>query len=57
MILTIQAIKEYQSLYKKVFGDEISMEKAREEGERLIRLVRVVYGQTLHKVNSQNISM
>lgn len=42
-MLSDEAIKQYQEIYKKKFGQEISEKEAREQGENLIRLIRVVY--------------
>jgi len=38
-----EAAKEFQEIYKKEFGEEISLEEAKEKGWRLIRLMRVLY--------------
>lgn len=40
--LTDEHIAEFQMLYKKHFGIEITKEQALEKGLRLIRLVQVV---------------
>ena len=42
MNLTDENILEFQMLYKKHFGIEITKEQALEKGLRLIRLVEVV---------------
>lgn len=42
MDLTDKNISEFQMLYKKHFGVEITKEQALEKGLRLIRLVEVV---------------
>ncbi|MBU0686774.1 MAG: hypothetical protein KKB81_02820 [Candidatus Margulisbacteria bacterium] len=42
-MLTNDQIKQFQILYKNRFGVEISGKEARENGERLIGLVRAVY--------------
>lgn len=42
MNLTDENISEFQVLYKKHFGAEITKEQALEKGLRLIRLVEVV---------------
>lgn len=42
-MLSEKAVKEYQELYKREFGVELSNEKAREEAEKLIRLFQVIY--------------
>lgn len=41
MLSDIQ-IQNYQKLHKNRFGGEISREEAREQGERLIRLVKAI---------------
>ncbi len=40
--LTEKQIEEYQSIYKKTFGEDISREEAIEQGLYLIRLVAIV---------------
>jgi len=42
MALSKEAIKEYKRIYKKNFGEDISDEEAREQGENLIALFRVI---------------
>ena len=42
MNLTDDNISEFQMLYKKHFGNEITKEQALEKGLRLIRLVEAV---------------
>jgi hypothetical protein len=42
MSLSKQAIEEYKQIYKKNFGEEISDEEARKQGENLIELFRVI---------------
>ncbi len=43
MQLSKQTIKEYKEIHKKVFGEEISDQKACEQGSRLLRLFRAIY--------------
>lgn len=43
MELSKEAIEEYKQIYKEKFGEEISDEEAREQGENLISLFRVIY--------------
>lgn len=43
VILSDKAIKEFQGLYKKRFGKEISREEAYEQGVKLIRLTELIY--------------
>ncbi|KKS41859.1 MAG: hypothetical protein UV61_C0001G0085 [Candidatus Gottesmanbacteria bacterium GW2011_GWB1_43_11] len=41
-MLSEKAILEYQQLYKKAFGVDISYEAALDQGERLVALVRTI---------------
>lgn len=43
MDLSDVQIAEFQLLYKNHFGKDISKEQALEKGEKLIRLVQIVY--------------
>jgi hypothetical protein len=43
MDLSDVQIAEFQLLYKNHFGKDISKEQAVEKGEKLIRLVQIVY--------------
>ncbi len=43
MTLTPQSIAEFQEVYKRVFGKEITCEEAMEQGEKLLRLFKLVY--------------
>lgn len=42
-MLSKDAIKEFQEIYTKEYGEEISFEEAQEKGERLVRLYKVIY--------------
>jgi aldehyde:ferredoxin oxidoreductase len=42
-MLSDEQITQFKMLYKKHFGEEISQEDARERGEKLIRLLKLVY--------------
>jgi len=42
-MLSKQATEEYQMIYKKFFGTEISYAEALEQGEKLIKLFKIVY--------------
>lgn len=42
-MVSSEAILEYQEIYKKVFGTEISYAEASEQGEKLIRLFKIIY--------------
>lgn len=41
-MLPKEAVIEYQQIYKKLFGEEISFERALEEGGKLLNLVFVI---------------
>ena len=41
-MLSIDAIKQYQKIYKDCFGEEISEEQAELSGSRLVELFRVI---------------
>ncbi len=43
MQLTDQQIAEFQALYEKHFGEQISREEAYESATRLIRLLQATY--------------
>ncbi len=42
-MISNEQIKEFQALYKKHFGEEISTEEAYQSGFKLIRLVELIY--------------
>lgn len=42
-MLPDEQIKQFQTLYKKHFGKEISREEAYEQGAKLLRLVELIY--------------
>ncbi len=42
-MLSNESIKEYQKIYKKKFGEEISYEGARKQGTDLVELMKLVY--------------
>ena len=42
-MLSEKRIAEFQALYKKHFGEDLSKEQAYEKGVRLIRMVQLVY--------------
>lgn len=46
MLLAPERITEFQALYKKHFGKEISRDAALEQGAKLIRLVELTYRPT-----------
>jgi len=43
MKLTDEQITQFQTLYKKHFGADISKEQAHEEGIKLVRLMQLIY--------------
>ncbi len=46
MIIADEHIAEFQMLYKRHFGADISKEEALEKGLRLVRLIEVVLKQS-----------
>ncbi len=42
-MLSHEAIKKYQKIYRKLFGIEISLEEAAEQATRLLNVARVVF--------------
>ena len=42
-MLSDEKIKEFQEIYKKTFGKEISKKEALEKGTQLISLIKAVY--------------
>jgi hypothetical protein len=54
MQLTDKQIKEFQALYHKQHGIEISFEKARELGTKLVQLVALVYKPIRKQNSSEN---
>lgn len=43
MFISEKQIAEFQSLYKKRFGVDISREEAYEKGASLVRLLKLIY--------------
>lgn len=41
--LSLQATKDFQQIFKKEFGKEISYEEAQEQGGKLLRLFSLLY--------------
>jgi aldehyde:ferredoxin oxidoreductase len=41
--LSAEQIKAFQDLYREKFGEELSEADARQKGERLIQLIRLIY--------------
>ena len=52
MIITDEHITEFQALYKKRYGTDISKEEALEVGLRLIRLMEIVLKETAKQPTS-----
>ncbi|MFA6569803.1 MAG: hypothetical protein WCT77_01010 [Bacteroidota bacterium] len=46
--LSKKAIEEYQSIYLKTFGKEISYGEANQQGIKLLRLFKIIY-QPIYK--------
>lgn len=42
-MLSKQAVTEFQAIYKKEFGEDISIEKADELGTKMLRLFKLIY--------------
>ena len=38
-----EAIEEYQRIYKSEFGEDITFEEAKEQGNKLLRLFDIIY--------------
>ena len=51
MFLPDSAIHEYMQIYKNHFDEEISFEEAREQGEQLIQLMKLVYEPNDSRLN------
>jgi len=43
-MLSKESLEEYKRIWKKVFNEDISDDKALETATKLLRLMRVVYG-------------
>lgn len=41
-MLTPESIHKYQAIYRKAYGQEINEEEAKEQGERLVRFMKIV---------------
>lgn len=48
-MLSDEAVKEFQELYKKEYREELPKEEAREMAKRLVGMVKAVYGPTIPK--------
>jgi hypothetical protein len=57
-MLSHQAIKEFQKIYKKEYGEDISHEEAAESGQKLLNLYKVVYKDPIkNKKTSKDFSI
>lgn len=54
-MLPKEAVLEYQQIYKKLFGKEISFEQALEEGSKLLNLIFVIEGKEMKYESSSSI--
>ena len=43
MSLSAEQIKAFQNLYREKFGEELSDADARQKGERLVQMIRLIY--------------
>jgi len=50
MSLSEKAIKEFQKIYKKEYGKEISYEEARDSGERLVDLYKIMFDSHIEEL-------
>ena len=53
-MLSDKAVKEYQEIYKREFGEELSDSGAREQAESFIRLFRLIYRPIPKKEDAAN---
>ncbi len=57
MVLTDKNIQDFQDIYKKYFGKEISRKDALEQGTKLLRLISILYRpkeeRSIIKINSK----
>lgn len=42
-MLTDKEITDYQAIYKKIYGKDISKQHALEQGTQLLRLMKIIY--------------
>lgn len=52
-MLSQKAITDYQAIYKKVYGKEISYEDAHREGVILLKLMKITY-RPIPKADQEN---
>lgn len=43
MIISEEKITEYQKIYKKLYGKDISRQDAYEQGMKLVQMMKVIY--------------
>lgn len=48
-MLTDQRVTEFQALYKKHFGEDISTELALEYGTKMVQLMKITYQPMTHE--------
>jgi hypothetical protein len=53
MSLSAEQIKAFQDLYRQHFGEELSDADARQKGERLVQLMKIVYKINNYKKHEQ----
>lgn len=41
-MLSPESVRKYQTIYRKVYGQEVSEEEAKKQGERLVRFMKIV---------------
>ena len=54
MMLSDENIRAFQVLYKEHFGKEISVEDARENGTKLLRLISLIYSPKKEKLTDES---
>ena len=54
MHLTEEDITQFQAIYQKHFGEDISRERAHEEGIKLVRLMQLIY-KPMTKADAQRL--
>ena len=55
MQINDEDIKKFQILYKKHFGEDISKEKALDQGIKLVSLVEIVLRQKAKMINENDL--
>lgn len=54
MHLPDKAIQEYVEIYEREFGEKITVEEARVQGERLLDLFKVIYRPIPNETNDKH---